>query len=107
LQTLPVSDKLPESGPALYVVIIVGVVAACLVAVALWLLVKYLMYRSQRWQEILAERNMERAIQLYNDQQEPPESDYMYTALPAPQVDQHSPSHHHHRSGYRHHKKGR
>ena len=80
-------DKLPETGPETHVVIIVGVVVVFVVGMALYLLVKYLMYRAQRWQEQCAERNMERAIRLFNSQESPPEPDYMYTALPLPEVD--------------------
>ena len=75
-------DQVPETGPEMHVVIIVGIVMLFVVGVALWLLVKYLIRRTQRWHEHCAERNMERAIHLYNNQETPPESDYMYTALP-------------------------
>ena len=66
----------------MHVVVIVGLVMLFVVGVALWLLVKYLIRRTHRWHEHCAERNMERAIHLYNNQEMPPESDYMYTALP-------------------------
>ncbi|XP_070193677.1 uncharacterized protein [Littorina saxatilis] len=80
------ADSLPESGPATHVVVIVGIVSLFVVGVALWLLVKYLLRRTQRWNEQCAERNMERAIHLYNNQEPPPESDYMYTAVPGREV---------------------
>ncbi|KAL8558197.1 hypothetical protein ACOMHN_036286 [Nucella lapillus] len=81
-----VVDKLPETGPETHVVVIVGITVLIVVGTALWLLVKYLIHRTQRWQEHCAERNMERAIRLYNSQETPPESDYMYTALPPQDV---------------------
>ncbi|KAK7102975.1 uncharacterized protein [Littorina saxatilis] len=83
---ITVTDSLPESGPATHVVVIVGIVSLFVVGVALWLLVKYLLRRTQRWNEQCAERNMERAIHLYNNQEPPPESDYMYTAVPGREV---------------------
>lgn len=104
------SDKMPENGPALHVVIIVGCVMVGVVSVSLWLLVKYLMQRSQRWHEISTERNMERAIHLYNSQPLLQEPDYMYTALPVHQITvrtggNSSPPHHYRNGHAPHHNK--
>ncbi|XP_076448138.1 uncharacterized protein LOC143284895 [Babylonia areolata] len=98
---ITVIDKLPERGPETHVVIIVGVTVLVVVGMALWLLVKYLVHRTHRWQEHCAERNMERAIRLYNSQETPPESDYMYTALPPQDVGATQPPAHH-RNGHCH-----
>lgn len=97
-----VIDKLPETGPQTHVVIIVGITVLIVVGTALWLLVKYLIHRTQRWQEHCAERNMERAIRLYNSQETPPESDYMYTALPPQEVETRQLTAPSHRNGHCH-----
>lgn len=107
---ITVTDKMPENGPALHVVIIVGCVMVGVVSVSLWLLVKYLMQRSQRWREISTERNMERAIHLYNSQPLLQEPDYMYTALPVHQITARtggnsSPPHHYRNGHAPHHNK--